>query len=127
MELQQPLGLVSWWDGLAQAGFFENQTFGFGLDTVWADSAGNERHTGLVNSMCMQHPFRSGDHVSGRDDALVSPGGRLCGLGACSRGSPRWPLPARDRCFPAPSRCPRRGARRRASTRASVTCSASSG
>lgn len=35
IELQQPLGLITWWETLWERGYFEGQTFGFGLDTVW--------------------------------------------------------------------------------------------
>ena len=44
IELQQPLGLVSWWDTLHKDGVFEGQTFGFGIDAHWTSYIGHERH-----------------------------------------------------------------------------------
>ena len=73
-------------------GVFTGQTFGFGIDLVWANILGNERHTvwptspalalapdsssltwrcvqGLVNSICGFHAKRQPGHKSGRDDS----------------------------------------------------------
>lgn len=45
IELQQPLGLVSWWDTLNKDKVFEGQTFGFGIDAHWTSYVGYERHS----------------------------------------------------------------------------------
>lgn len=61
IELQQPLGLVSWWDALHQDGVFDGQTFGFGIDAHWTSYVGNERH--VVRATLDQPLTNSHRHV----------------------------------------------------------------